>query len=104
MLLYFLAGRLPWQATERAKSVAKKEQTPFQQIGEWKERIPEADICPGAPEELLILLKYSQALGFYERPRYQRLRKMLSDLFDARGYVRDNVFDWTQKMLQGVGQ
>ena len=100
LLLYFLGGRLPWQATEKAKSVAKKEKMPFQKIGEWKERIAEADICPSAPEELVLLLKYSQALGFYERPDYQRVRQMLSRLFDAQGYTRDNVFDWTQKMLQ----
>lgn len=104
LLLYFLCGRLPWQVTEKAKSMVKKEKVPFQQIREWKERIAEEDICPGAPEELIILLKYAQALGFYERPKYQRLRKMLSDLFDARGYVRDNVFDWTERMLKGVGQ
>lgn len=100
LLLYFLGGRLPWQATEKAKSMAKKDKAPFQQIGEWKERITEDEICPGAPEEIVTLLKYAQALGFYERPKYQRLRKMLSDLFDAKGFVRDNVFDWTQKMLQ----
>lgn len=100
LLLYFLGGRLPWQATEKAKSVAKKEKVPFAQIGEWKERIAEVDICPGAPDELVLLLKYSQALGFYERPDYERIRQMLSSLFDAKGYTRDNVFDWTQKMLQ----
>lgn len=100
LLLYFLGGRLPWQATEKAKSVAKKEKMPFQKIGEWKERISEADICPSAPDELVLLLKYSQALGFYERPDYQRVRQMLSRLFDAQGYTRDNVFDWTKKMLQ----
>jgi serine/threonine protein kinase len=102
LLFYFLGGRLPWQVTEKAKSVAKKDKVPFQQIGEWKERIVEDEICPAAPDELVILLKYAQALGFYERPKYQRLRKMLSDLFDAQGYVRDKVFDWTQKMLQSL--
>jgi casein kinase 1 len=101
LLLYFLCGRLPWQDTERTKSVVKgKKQTSFEDIAAWKERVNAADICPGAPKELIALVQYSQALGFYEKPDYERLRAMLSNLFDARGFVRDNRFDWTEKMFQ----
>lgn len=100
LLLYFLAGKLPWQASERTKSVVKKEAVPFHTIGEWKARIEASDICPGAPRQLVTLLQYAQALGFYERPDYERLRSMLSDLFEAKGYTRDGRFDWTEKMLQ----
>jgi casein kinase 1 len=100
LLLYFLDGKLPWQASERAKSVIKKNEVPFQNIGEWKERIDANDICPNAPRQMITLLQYAQALGFYERPDYERLRSMLSELFEAKGYTRDGRFDWTEKMLQ----
>ena len=103
LLLYFLSGRLPWQATEKTKSVAKKKgDVPFQNIAEWKEKLTADKVCEGAPRQLVALLEYSQALGFYERPDYESLRNMLSDLFDSKGYIRDNRFDWTEKMLQNL--
>lgn len=101
LLLYFLGGRLPWQETERAKSAVKKKGgVSFQDIAEWKQQVSASNICPGAPKELVALVQYSQALGFYEKPDYSRLRSMLSALFDALGYVRDGRFDWTEKMLE----
>lgn len=101
LLLYFLNGRLPWQEAERAKSTVKKKGPAlFEDIASRKETTNATDICPGAPKELIMLLRYSQALGFYERPNYHKLRDMLSALFDASGFVRDNCFDWTQKMLE----
>lgn len=99
LLLYFLNGRLPWQATEKAKSTVKKTTVSFQTIADWKERVSAEDICPGAPKQLIALLQYSQALGFYERPDYSRLRLLLTELFDSKNFVRDGRFDWTEKML-----
>jgi len=100
LLLYFLGGRLPWQATEKAKSTVKKKGSlSFQSIADWKERVSAEEVCPGAPRQLVALLQYSQALGFYERPDYSNLRQMLSELFNAKGYTRDSRFDWTEKML-----
>jgi serine/threonine protein kinase len=102
LLLYFWGGKLPWQAKEQTRSSARKnEYAPsFQDIADWKQRINASEICLGAPKELVALLQYSQALGFYEKPDYIRLREMLSALFTAMGFVRDNRFDWTEKMLE----
>ena len=101
LLLYFLNGSLPWQETERTKSVNKKKgSTSFDNIAAWKEKTNATDICSIAPKELVGLLQYAQALGFYEKPDYARLRSLLSALFDRLGYERDNRFDWTEKMLQ----
>jgi serine/threonine protein kinase len=103
LLLYFLGGKLPWQETERIKSLHKKKgPTTFQDIAAWKERLDAVEICHNAPKELVALVQYSQALGFYEKPDYSRLRSLLSTLFDAMGFVRDNRFDWTEKMLQTI--
>ena len=44
-------------------------------------------------------LRYVRRLDFFEKPDYNYLRKMFQDLFDRKGYVMDQVFDWTGKEM-----
>ncbi len=40
-------------------------------------------------------MKYCRELKFEEKPDYNYLRRMFKDLFNARGYEMDYVYDWT---------
>jgi len=47
-------------------------------------------------------LRYVRHLDFFEKPDYDYLRKLFSDLYDRKGYAHDSEFDWTGKPLVRV--
>ncbi|TSK49628.1 Casein kinase I isoform gamma-2 [Bagarius yarrelli] len=44
-------------------------------------------------------LRYVRRLDFFEKPDYDYLRKLFTDLFDRNGYVFDYEYDWVGKTL-----
>ena len=50
-------------------------------------------------EEMATYLRYVRHLDFFEKPDYDYLRKLFSDLYDRKGYPHDSEFDWTGKPL-----
>lgn len=50
-------------------------------------------------EEMATYLRYVRRLDFFEKPDYDYLRKLFTDLFDRNGYVFDYQYDWTGKPL-----
>lgn len=44
-------------------------------------------------------LRYVRRLDFFEKPDYDYLRKLFTDLFDRNGYVFDYEYDWVGKSL-----
>lgn len=44
-------------------------------------------------------LRYVRRLDFFEKPDYEYLRKLFTDLFDRNGYVFDFEYDWVGKSL-----
>lgn len=51
-------------------------------------------------------LRYVRRLDFFEKPDYDYLRKLFTDLFERNGYVFDYEYDWAGKPLvsdQGAG-
>ena len=50
-------------------------------------------------EEMATYLRYVRHLDFFEKPDYDYLRKLFSDLYDRKGYAHDSEFDWTGKPL-----
>lgn len=55
-------------------------------------------ICFGT-EEMATYLRYVRRLDFFEKPDYDYLRKLFTDLFDRNGYVFDYEYDWVGKSL-----
>ena len=47
-------------------------------------------------------LRYVRRLDFFEKPDYDYLRKLFTDLFDRNGYIFDYQYDWTGKPLVSV--
>ena len=50
-------------------------------------------------EEMATYLRYVRRLDFFEKPDYDYLRKLFTDLFDRNGYVFDYQYDWVGKTL-----
>lgn len=53
-------------------------------------------------EEMATYLRYVRRLDFFEKPDYDYLRKLFTDLFDRNGYIFDYQYDWTGKPLVRV--
>lgn len=52
-----------------------------------------------AAEEMATYLRYVRRLDFFEKPDYDYLRKLFTELFDRNGYVFDYEYDWVGKPL-----
>ncbi|TKC41964.1 hypothetical protein EI555_010922, partial [Monodon monoceros] len=50
-------------------------------------------------EEMATYLRYVRRLDFFEKPDYDYLRKLFTDLFDRKGYMFDYEYDWIGKQL-----
>lgn len=50
-------------------------------------------------EEMATYLRYVRRLDFFEKPDYDYLRKLFTDLFDRNSYVFDYEYDWVGKSL-----
>uniref|UniRef100_A0A8C4TT46 non-specific serine/threonine protein kinase n=1 Tax=Erpetoichthys calabaricus TaxID=27687 RepID=A0A8C4TT46_ERPCA len=92
MFMYFLRGSLPWQGL---KADTLKER--YQKIGDTKRATPVEVLCENFPEEMAIYLRYVRRLDFFEKPDYDYLRKLFTDLFDKNGFVFDYEYDWVGK-------
>ncbi|KAK1342934.1 hypothetical protein QTO34_015702 [Cnephaeus nilssonii] len=94
MFMYFLRGSLPWQGL---KADTLKER--YQKIGDTKRATPIEVLCESHPEEMATYLRYVRRLDFFEKPDYDYLRKLFTDLFDRSGFVFDYEYDWAGKPL-----
>lgn len=97
MFMYFLRGSLPWQGL---KADTLKER--YQKIGDTKRSTPIEVLCQGHPEEFAKYLKYVRGLDFFDRPDYEKYRKMFQDLLKSKGWDCDWQFDWFGKHLNSA--
>uniref|UniRef100_I3MVW2 non-specific serine/threonine protein kinase n=1 Tax=Ictidomys tridecemlineatus TaxID=43179 RepID=I3MVW2_ICTTR len=91
MFMYFLRGT--WSLT--ADTLKER----YQKIGDTKRATPIEVLCESFPEEMATYLRYVRRLDFFEKPDYDYLRKLFSDLFDRSGFVFDYEYDWAGKPL-----
>lgn len=89
MLEYFWKGKLPWQGLNLVNANEK-----VQKILEMKLMISVEEQFEGLPVEFSTYMNYCKALKFSDKPDYNFLRKLFSDLFDRLGYERDYEYDW----------
>ncbi|KAK6302215.1 hypothetical protein J4Q44_G00265700 [Coregonus suidteri] len=94
MFMYFLRGSLPWQGL---KADTLKER--YQKYRDTKRATPIEVLCESFPEEMATYLRYVRRLDFFEKPDYDYLRKLFTDLFDRNGYIFDYEYDWVGKPL-----
>uniref|UniRef100_F6ZCQ7 non-specific serine/threonine protein kinase n=1 Tax=Xenopus tropicalis TaxID=8364 RepID=F6ZCQ7_XENTR len=98
MFMYFLRGSLPWQGL---KADTLKER--YQKIGDTKRNTPVEVLCENFPEEMATYLRYVRRLDFFEKPDYDYLRTLFSELFERKGYSFDYVYDWVGRPIPTPG-
>lgn len=53
--------------------------------------------CP--PEEMATYLRYVRRLDFFEKPDYEYLRTLFTELFERKGYTFDYTYDWIGRQI-----
>uniref|UniRef100_A0A8C9W029 non-specific serine/threonine protein kinase n=1 Tax=Scleropages formosus TaxID=113540 RepID=A0A8C9W029_SCLFO len=94
MFMYFLRGSLPWQGL---KADTLKER--YQKIGDTKRNTPIEVLCESFPEEMATYLRYVRRLDFFEKPDYDYLRTLFTELFERKGYTFDYTYDWVGRQI-----
>ncbi|KAG5744472.1 hypothetical protein H9Q72_014048 [Fusarium xylarioides] len=92
VLVYLSRGELPWQGLRAATEDEKDDL-----VKEKKTNMPVESICEGLPEEFVAYIKYTRSLAFHDKPDYAHLRHCFRRLFKSRGFIYDNVYDWTER-------
>ena len=64
--------------------------------------MPVESIYKGLLEEFVIYIKYTRLLAFYNKPDYCYLRYCFCRLFKSRGFVYNNVYNWTEKRFYKI--
>ncbi|KAH9161943.1 hypothetical protein AeNC1_018880, partial [Aphanomyces euteiches] len=85
VLLYCLRGSLPWQIAEKNEQAALK----------MKINTSVESLCQGCPDEFRAYFEHVGALRFEDKPDYDLLRGLFSDLFAKNGFQSDDIFDWS---------
>lgn len=50
-------------------------------------------------EEMATYLRYVRRLDFFEKPDYEYLRTLFTELFERKGYTFDYTYDWVGKQI-----
>eukprot|EP00812_Abedinium_dasypus_P009282 NODE_2983_length_848_cov_174.861286.p1 GENE.NODE_2983_length_848_cov_174.861286~~NODE_2983_length_848_cov_174.861286.p1 ORF type:complete len:191 (+),score=50.71 NODE_2983_length_848_cov_174.861286:3-575(+) len=89
LLVYSLAGSLPWQGIR-----AQAKQDKYAAIMEKKIDTPVEELCKGLPQEFATYFEYCTSLRFVEDPDYRYLRWLFQSLFRQKQFENDGCFDW----------
>mmetsp|Transcript_47716 Transcript_47716/g.102260 ORF Transcript_47716/g.102260 Transcript_47716/m.102260 type:complete len:347 (+) Transcript_47716:163-1203(+) len=89
MLIYFLRGSLPWSGL-----AAKTQEEKYRKIREKKESTPLDKLCQGFPDAFEQYLKITRDMDFQERPKYNALRKLFSNVREQQGPAEDHGLQW----------
>lgn len=47
-------------------------------------------------------LRYVRRLDFFEKPDYEYLRTLFTDLFERKGYTFDYAYDWVGRPIVSI--
>ena len=92
MLIYFLKGSLPWQGLG-TKKMSRDEK--YQLIFECKKNTTSEQLCQGLPKEFKVYMDYVKSLDFAEKPNYNYIYNLFTQLFKKQNYAYDGIYDWT---------
>ena len=81
VLIYLLAGILPWQGIQ-----AKNYRVKWNKIGSIKNNIKTSELCKNLPNPFLIYFNYISSLEFTETPNYSYLRSIF------RKYIKSDFY------------
>ena len=91
----FLTGSLPWKQSE---GTTKNERYSF--IMRLKESTSMEDLCENCPIEFLKFMKYVKALKFEEKPDYEYMINLFTDLAKREKFdLHDKIYDWNVRAV-----
>ncbi|KAI4896763.1 hypothetical protein NFI96_020721, partial [Prochilodus magdalenae] len=101
MFMYFLRGSLPWQGLKTVQFTLQADtlKERYQKIGDTKRNTPIEVLCENFPEEMATYLRYVRRLDFFEKPDYEYLRTLFTELFERKGYTFDYTYDWVGRQI-----
>ncbi len=91
ILIYFLKGTLPWQGLSSSTREDK-----YRLIAECKLVTTSDQLCQGLPKEFKLYFDHVKSLDFAEKPNYNYLYNLFTQLFLKNNFTYDNIFDWTR--------
>lgn len=94
IMIYMLKGNLPWKTAE---CISNPQSTALT-VRNIKIITPLEQLCRELPRELEEFLLYARNLQINDIPDYNLLRNLLQIAFRKAGFVRNTVFDWTEKL------
>lgn len=53
-------------------------------------------------EEMATYLRYVRRLDFFEKPDYEYLRTLFTELFERKGYTFDYTYDWVGRQIVSI--
>ena len=89
LLIYLLAGSLPWQKIKHSDKAKK-----YEMMGDEKTAHSLFEHFPNVPTEFITFLLYCRNMKFDEDPDYDYLKNIFITLYKHHGYETDNKYDW----------
>lgn len=93
MLVYFLKGSLPWQGLGQK---GMDRDLKYRMIYECKKNTTTEQLCQGLPKEFRAYMEHVKSLEFQEKPNYNYLYNLFTQLFKKNKFVYDDIYDWTK--------
>jgi serine/threonine protein kinase len=98
VLVYFLKSELPWQGIKAKTKSERKEKIKIK-----KKTTNIQELCADIPKEFGIFLNYTYELEFSEKPDYEYIRKLLTNVKERMGYpmkIHREFWDWNEMFLK----
>ncbi len=92
MMIYFLKGTLPWQGLGK-RTMTREEK--YQLIYECKKNTTIEQLCQGLPKEFKLYMEHVRSLEFVEKPNYNYLYNLFTQLYKKNKFAYDGIFDWS---------
>jgi hypothetical protein len=74
-----------------------------QRLPLWEHSSNEHDLFTSfLTEEMATYLRYVRRLDFFEKPDYEYLRTLFTDLFERKGYTFDYAYDWVGRPIVSI--
>lgn len=87
-LIYFIAGKLPWQGLRAYTKIEK-----YEKLMQKKMSTSIETLTHGLPDEFTHFLMYCRSLRFEDRPDYSYLKRLFRSLSQQEGLLYDNIYD-----------
>ena len=95
IIVYFLKGSLPWQGLGK-KGMTREEK--YDLIYKCKQNTTMEQLCQGLPKEVKMYMEYVKSLDFTDKPSYNYVYNLFTQLFKKKKFSHNDQFDWSRSI------